>query len=160
MRFARFVSGSLKTLLSCVLMVGLFYVQSAEGEASRKWYVEGEALVLLKYDITQQVFSAESLASGTGRSYVARVASGAEAEVKKTYSARPIQADGKIYALLKSDVLTTEELIAELKRNPAVLLASPNPIIHLAAQVMATHPNDQYYTAGYLWGFGQSAKTL
>ena len=144
-----------KRLLLCALVAGLCFIQPACGEASSKGYVEGEALVLLKYDITQQVFSAKSLESGAGRDFVAQVASGAKAEVKKTYSARSLQADGRVYALVKSDVLTTEELIAELKKNPAVLRASPNYIMNINAQAMAAHPNDPIYAAGRLWGMSR-----
>ena len=48
---------------------------------------------------------------------------------------------------LRSTEKTTEELLAELRKNPAVLSASPNYIIRSSRT-----PNDPYYTGGQQWG--------
>ena len=124
----------------------------AEGRISPEGYVEGEALVVLGYDTGRGVFTPESLARGAGMDYLDSVARGAGATVSRTYKARYVQARGKVFALVKSDTKTTTELIAELKKDPRVIAASPNRIVHLYGARGVTHPDDTYYEAGALWG--------
>jgi uncharacterized protein YjdB/subtilisin family serine protease len=108
-------------------------------------YIEGEVLVLLKNDSSRKTLTSQSVESGAGRSYASNVAASVNAEVAQTYGALSAQS-GKIYALIKSEGKTTEKLLDELKRNPNVISATPNYIVHAMEQA----PNDPSY--GSLWG--------
>jgi subtilisin family serine protease len=106
-------------------------------------YVEGEALVLLKYNGTSKLSEA-SAASASVQNHVRNVAAKSGATAVTTYNALS-SASGKIFAHFKSDTETTEELIARLEQDPNVISASPNYINHALAI-----PNDPDYST--LWG--------
>ncbi|MDR1049273.1 MAG: hypothetical protein LBL51_05910, partial [Synergistaceae bacterium] len=108
-------------------------------------YVEGEVLVLLKNNTLERKLTARSVERGGGRSYANSVAAKAGARAERTYGALSAQA-GEIFVLVKSDVKTTEELIAQLEKDPNVISAAPNYIFYGADKV----PNDPDYSA--LWG--------
>lgn len=113
------------------LLVALF-----PGAALYAEHVEGEVLVVIKND-------GGARAAGD----VARAAAeSVEAEAVKTYSALSSQS-GNVFTLIKSDVKSTEELIAELKADENVIAASPNRINRTFAA-----PDDPYYKDGKLWG--------
>ncbi|MDR1621932.1 MAG: S8 family serine peptidase, partial [Synergistaceae bacterium] len=112
---------------------------------SKTQYVEGEVLVLLKNNTLEKKLTARSVESGGGKIYASGVAAKAGAKLEATYGALSAQS-GKIFAMMKSDVKTTEELIAELEKDPNVLSAAPNYIVY----AMDTEPNDPSYSA--LWG--------
>ncbi|MDR1977805.1 MAG: Ig-like domain-containing protein, partial [Synergistaceae bacterium] len=108
-------------------------------------YVEGEALVLLRSNTPRGTLSVRSVESGVSRSYANNVAASVGARAETTYGALSAQS-GKIFALVKSETKTTEELIRDLEKNPDVISAAPNYIV----RAMETRPNDPSYTA--LWG--------
>ena len=105
-------------------------------------YAEGEALVVLKNNVG--TLSTASLSSAAAMNYIAEVATSASAEAVTTYSELSA-ACGEIYVLVRSGTKSTEELIAELKKNPNVESASPNYIMFAAA----TRPNDTLW--GNMW---------
>ena len=107
-------------------------------------YAEGEALVVLKNGIG--TLNVASISSAASRNYVSSVAASVGAEAPVTYKALSA-ASGKVITLMKSATQSTEELIADLKKNPNVLNASPNYRVYALAT-----PNDQYYNSGSLWG--------
>ena len=86
-------------------------------------YAEGEALVLLKNKVG--TLSVTSLSSAVVMNYIAEVAARASAEVVTTYLELSA-VSGEIFVLMRSEVKSTKELIAELKKNPNVMSASPN----------------------------------
>lgn len=90
-------------------------------------YVEGEAMVLLRYAETP--IGSEPVSSDAAQNYARDVAARADAVVVKTYNALSA-ATGKIFAHFKSETLTTKELIARLEADPDVISASPNHISH------------------------------
>ena len=91
--------------------------------ASSPEYAEGEVIVLLKNgakDVMKQ-----SLKDGSARVFATAAAAKAVAKLEKVFNALSTQS-GYLYALIKSDALTTEELVAELRKNPDVISVSPN----------------------------------
>jgi subtilisin family serine protease len=119
---------------------------NAEGAPKHTKYAEGEALVVLKNSTGQKLKASAFSSGGTGQSRVQSVAKSARASAVKTYSALSEAADA-ILVHMKSDTQTTEELIAELNRNPEVLSAAPNYYKKLSRT-----PNDPDYVNGKLWG--------
>jgi uncharacterized protein YjdB len=126
------------------LLPALFMFAPAGGAEGAPRYVPGEALVVLK-NSTGQKLSASSLSQGgTGQSRVQSVANSVQASAVQTYAALSEAADA-ILVHMKSGSKTTEELIADLERNPDVLSASPNYYNRLSRT-----PNDTRYDE--LWG--------
>jgi subtilisin family serine protease len=105
-------------------------------------YVEGEAIVLLRNPGGAKLANVGM--SGAVQSYAARVAATNGGKVLKTYGALSEAADS-VFAHIKSDNESTEELLSRLKSDSNVLSAMPNYIGHL----MKT-PNDPEYDK--LWG--------
>ena len=101
-------------------------------------YVEGEALVVLRNNIG--TLNATSLNHTAAINYIGGVAGSASAEVVTTYSELSA-AGGEIFALIRSETKSTEELIAELEINPNVVSASPNYIMYAAVK----EPNDTHW---------------
>ncbi|MDR1579389.1 MAG: S8 family serine peptidase [Synergistaceae bacterium] len=136
-----------------LLLFTLFFTFAFCGAAFAEEYVEGEALVLLKYNGsgTSRLSGAGiaargvvDIASVTVQSHVQRVAAASDATVFTTYNALSA-ATGEIFAHFKSETETTEELIKRLKEDPNVISASPNHILRAFAR-----PDDSYYNQ--LWG--------
>ncbi|MDR1915784.1 MAG: S8 family serine peptidase [Synergistaceae bacterium] len=131
---------SARTLLALAVLVlvpQMVFAQPA--------YRSGEVLVVLKNNIGQ--ISASSLNSSAVSGYVKEVADTVGSRVSKTYAALS-KHSGDVFALLRSDTKTTEELIMELQDNPDIISVSPNYII----KALAT-PNDPDYNR--LWGLGK-----
>ncbi|MDR3231983.1 MAG: S8 family serine peptidase, partial [Synergistaceae bacterium] len=126
-----------------VLLWSLFGVPAMLHAAEPAQYAPGEALVVLKNRIGQ--VSAAALSSASGGNYVKSVAESAGAKVATTYAALS-EARNEIFVLIKSETKSTEELLAELAKNPDVECASPN----YRVQAFTTTPNDPDY--GSLWG--------
>jgi subtilisin family serine protease len=126
-------------LLSALLT---FAPAAGGGEVSK--YVPGEALVVLKNNTGQKLSALSFSPDGAGQSRAQSVASAVQASAVQTYAALSRAADA-ILVHVKSDSKTTEELIADLKRNPDVLSAAPNYYNRLART-----PDDARY--GELWG--------
>ena len=107
-------------------------------------YVEGEVLVVLQGpDRTLAAQNASSFRSALTRQADALAAS-VEAKTVGTYAA-VAAASGRNIVFLRSSTRTTEQLLADLKANPAVLGAQPN----YGAKPFKT-PNDPSY--GQQWG--------
>ncbi|MDR2529713.1 MAG: S8 family serine peptidase [Synergistaceae bacterium] len=124
--------------------------------ARNRNYVEGEAMVVLRArGATAFPLSAGLLTRTQAQSAAARVAAETitdrvASEVGgisgvETHAALSSSGVG-VFALLKSNAKTTEQLLADLKKHPDVVCASPNYIV----RVMATIPNDPRYSE--LWG--------
>ncbi len=129
----------------CLLLL-VFCVGSVSAAASPD-YVPGEVLVLLR-----EAPSANIQANGV--SFEAALAAQASAfaesvgaQAVRTYSSLAA-VTGKSILLLRSDVKSTEELLAAVEENDAVLGASPNYIVHATVE-----PNDPRY--GELWGMAR-----
>lgn len=120
-----------------LLLLILLTLATACPALASEQYIPGEALVVIK-----DPAAARSARSAGGRA--ATLATSVRAQAETTYTALS-EADGKIYALIRSDTQSTEELIESLKQDPNVLAASPNWIIRAQAK-----PNDPRYTE--LWG--------
>jgi subtilisin family serine protease len=116
---------------------------SADGARLAK-YAPGEAIVVLKNQIGQ--LSAAALSDASGKRYVASAAASVEAKAVTTYASLS-EAQGSIFVLMRSETKSTEELLAELKKNPDVLCASPNYRVRALRE-----PNDPSYLNGELWG--------
>ncbi|MDR1740595.1 MAG: S8 family serine peptidase, partial [Synergistaceae bacterium] len=107
-------------------------------------YAPGEVLVLLRGGTALGAASSTSAAAMTA--CADRVALSAGARTAKVYESLSAASGGQeIFALLKSDSKTTDEILANLSANPDVLAASPNYVKHSAKT-----PNDPSY--GSLWG--------
>jgi stage V sporulation protein SpoVS len=114
----------------CLLLL-VFCVGSVSAAASPD-YVPGEVLVLLR-----EAPSANIQANGV--SFEAALAAQASAfaesvgaQAVRTYSSLAATT-GKSIVLLRSDTKSTEELLAAVEENDAVLGASPNYIVHASA---------------------------
>jgi subtilisin family serine protease len=108
-------------LLALVFMI--FPFMDAASFAGSLEYVEGEVIVLLKNSTGKEMVKA--LSDGAVHALAAASAKKADAVVDtvyKTLSAR----SGYGFAVVKSDVLTTEELIKKLREDPDVVSVSPN----------------------------------
>ncbi len=71
--------------------------------------------------------TAESIRNGEIRRYIDEVAASADARVVSVFEYLSLAGkDRKIFVSVASDTKTSEQLIADLKANPAVLSASPN----------------------------------
>jgi subtilisin family serine protease len=139
---------SLKCAARIVLLFAVLLTATAPVTAFASGsYVEGEVLVVLKNGIFPSgTLSAASVSGEAGRSYVSSVAASAGAEAPVVYSYLSA-ARGKVIALMKSETKSTEELIADLKKNPNVLSVSPN---YRTNALAVRRPNDSDYDT--LWG--------
>jgi hypothetical protein len=110
----------------------LFCLFAQSGAAFAEEYVEGEAMVLLKYDEIPSP-SDDASSYDAMRRYVRSVAARSHATVVKIYDALS-SATGEIFAHFRSESEseTTEQLIARLKRDPNVISASPNHISRIS----------------------------
>ncbi|MCL1875979.1 MAG: putative Ig domain-containing protein [Synergistaceae bacterium] len=152
----------MKKLLFFLLLVVLF---SCPAFANSSEYVEGEVLVVI--DAPESGYSAFSVQDEVGvNAFSQSVLSEAQAfaeefdlEALETYP-EIANISGKSIIHLRSEYMSTEELIQELSSVPYVESVSPNHIIRLdgssAAQsteyaaFSALTPNDPYYSL--LWG--------
>ena len=108
-------------------------------------FVKGDAIVVFKAPEGQPVTASALKGNGVLLASVKAAVQSVGASVKTTYDVLS-EVDGKIIVHVHSDSLTTEELIAELKKRDDVISASPNKI----NRPLATRPNDQFYDQ--LWG--------
>ncbi len=104
-----------------------------------KDYVEGEVLVKFKKVISRHTVN--NVASIHGLSVAKRF---------KTLS----KMRGQECVLLKSDTLTTKEIMALLKKDPRVETVSPN----YKRRILQIYPNDTYF--GELWGLHNTGQTV
>ena len=97
---------------------------------------DGDVLVIFKGEDNQRV-TASSL-KGVGRDALraASIASENGAWVKNIYN-NLSQAGNGVFALIHSDILSSDELVSELLERPDVIAASPNYIVRAAVM-----PND------------------
>jgi len=122
-----------------LLFLAIFCTPAISPAHAADNYAEGEALVTIKNKIG--TLSAKSLSSTEAKNYIAGVAASASAEAVTTYSELSA-AGGEIFILVRSGTKSTEELIAELKKNPDVVSASPNYIMYAAEKKI---PNDKLW---------------
>ena len=126
-------------------------------------YREGEALVVMKgmsggvglHTKASLESSAAHLANSTADSAGARVT---------TLHGYITQRSDKVFALVKSDTRTTEQLIDELKANPDVLAASPNRIVGILNNPLGYSADRQWgidtINAPVAWNWDVSAPAL
>lgn len=131
-------------ILTIFLLASAAFAYSANAAKAPK-YVEGEALVVMKSS------AVASAAGNTART--AQACSSAAASLAASVNASSVQtfdalsaSSGKLFAHLRSDTKTADELISALKKNPNVIAASKNYI----SRVAATKPNDPMW--GDQWG--------
>jgi subtilisin family serine protease len=86
-------------------------------------YAEGEVIVLLKNNTGKDMVKA--LGDGSIHALAAGTAKKADAVLEKVYKSLSAQS-GYCFAVVKSDVLTTEELIKKLREDSDVVSVSPN----------------------------------
>ena len=125
--------------LCAVLLIGLL----SRGAAAS--YVEGEALVVFKKAPGAAV-TAASVERGSESFRLASLAAASGARVAQAYGALSEAGDG-VFALIRSETRTAEQLVEDLKARADVVAASPNYI----TRAMRT-PNDPRYVSGDLWG--------
>jgi len=122
--------------------------------AQTKPYVEGEVVVLM------------SSSGASGASAAVSAAEAVGASLKKTFKAAG--GSGASISVLKSETLTTEELLEKLKGHPDILGAEPNMVVRASYTTRATKsrfsngaasadvvPDDPYYESGHMWGLDQ-----
>jgi Synergist-CTERM protein sorting domain-containing protein len=112
--------------------------------ASAASFVPGEALVLLEGGFSEAVRAEKGAFEAALASRASAFARSVGAEAVGTYAAFSATT-GQTIVHLRSVGKSTEELLAALENNPAVLSARPNYIRHRSAV-----PNDPRY--GELWG--------
>jgi subtilisin family serine protease len=111
-----------------ILMLVVVFAASGRGAARAAEYVEGEALVVLRGTSQAGGLRARSAIERDDSLAARSVADAAGATATKVFSRFSITSD-KVFALIKSDVKTTDQLLAELRANPDVLAAGPNRIM-------------------------------
>ena len=116
-------------VLFVILALLLFFAPKGSALAASDEYVEGEAIVLLKNNAKTALTEA-GLASDEMQEYVNEEAGKADAAAVYIYVTLSVETD-EIFVLMKSDTLTTDELIERLNMNPNVISASPNEILRL-----------------------------
>ncbi len=131
----------MRTRISRVLAVALL-IFAACVSAFAEDYVEGEAIVVLKAPEDSQV-KASNL--GELRTAVDSKVRAMGASVQKIYATLS-ELDNSIFAHVKSETKTTQELIQEFEKRDDVLAVSPNGIKH----VLRTEANDASFDQ--LWG--------
>ena len=113
-----------------VIMASLvFFAPNGPALAAYDEYIEGEAIVLLK-NISKTALTEDSLAGDAMREYVSEEAGKADAVAAYIYVTLSVETD-EIFVLMKSDSLSTDELIERLNMNPNVISASPNAIFRV-----------------------------
>ncbi|MDR1048486.1 MAG: S8 family serine peptidase [Synergistaceae bacterium] len=129
---------------ACALAFLLLAGAAGAGAAApiRAQYIEGEALVLLKNDGVRSAAASAEAASARAAS----VAEASGARLERVYEALSAHS-GYVFAFVRSDSKTTEQLIADLKSDPRVLSASPNRVYRAFKA-----PNDPAFTEGKMWG--------
>lgn len=128
------------TLLILYLCLPLSFALAADMN-----YVEGEVIVVLKPDNMKKMkLASRAYVSAASFSKASSAAAKIGAEAVNTYPALT-QSSGKIFAHIRSNKKSAEELIKELKTNPEVLSVSKNYISHTASE-----PNDSEYNKQ--WG--------
>ena len=132
----------MKRFSRCVLFC--FFVLCLAGAAAAEPFVPGEALVLLRSTSGQRV-SRASAERGRDSGRMRLAAASAGSRVKRVYGALS-EAGDKVFALVRSESRTTEELLRALRANPDVLAASPNRVV----RAVGTLPNDADFDR--LWG--------
>ena len=121
--------------LCAVLLIGLL----SRGAAAS--YVEGEALVVFKKAPGAAV-TAASVERGSESFRLASLAAASEARVAQAYGALSEAGDG-VFALIRSETRTAEQLVEDLKARVDVVAASPNAITRVMRE-----PNDPRYVSG------------
>ena len=108
-------------------------------------YVPGEALVVFRKAPGDGV-TAASVERGSESFRLAALAAASGARVMQAYGALSEAGDG-VFALVRSETKTAEQLVEDLRARADVLAASPNRISRIMRE-----PNDPRYVSGELWG--------
>ena len=108
-------------------------------------HVPGEALVVFKRAPGAAV-TAASVERGSESFRLASLAAASGARVAQAYGSLSEAGDG-VFALVRSETRTTEQLVEDLRARSDVLAASPNRISRVMRE-----PNDPRYVSGELWG--------
>ena len=108
-------------------------------------HVPGEALVLFKRAPGAAV-TAASVERGAESFRLASLAAASGARVAQAYGSLSEAGDG-VFALVRSETRTAEQLVEDLRARADVLAASPNRISRVMRE-----PNDPRYVSGELWG--------
>ena len=130
-----------KTRLLLAALLCAAFVPSARAAS----YVPGEALVVFKKAPGAAV-TAASVERGSESFRLASLAAASGARVAQAYGALS-EAGGGVFALIRSETKTAEQLVGDLKARADVAAAAPNYI----TRAMRT-PNDPRYVSGDLWG--------
>ena len=128
----------LSALLLTVLLLG---ARSAAWAAA---YREGEALVVLR-GTSGGAGTLSQASRETSASRVAGSAAGLAGASVITLHGYMTPSSDKVFALIKSDTMTTEDLMDKLRDNPDVLAASPNHILR-------AYENPDGYNESTQWG--------
>jgi len=132
-------------ITAAVLLFSPLPALASVQNASENEYVPGEAVVVVEAGTSGEGLTAMEFGNMLSSS-AERIASAAGGNTAGI-TAAIASVTGKNIILVKSSKKTTEELLAELRKNSAVLSASPNYKIRLSRT-----PNDPYYTSGQQWG--------
>ena len=132
-------------ITAAVLLFSPLPALASVQNASENEYVPGEAVVVVEAGTSGEGLTAMEFGNMLSSS-AERIASAAGGNTAGI-TAAIASVTGKNIILVRSTDKTTEELLAELRKNPAVLSASPNYKIRLSRT-----PNDPYYTSGQQWG--------
>ncbi len=108
-------------------------------------HVPGEVLVVFKRAPGAAV-TAASVERGSESFRLAALAAASGARVAQSYGALSEAGDG-VFALVRSETRTAEQLVEDLRARADVLAASPNRISRVMRE-----PNDPRYVSGELWG--------
>ena len=128
-------------ILSACFMICLLASSPSYSESE---YKKGDVLVVLKPGISQVTVSSLTGMGGVDSLRLASIASSSGAYVVNSYK-NLSEKSNTVFALVHSDIKSSEKLAKELLNNPEVLAASPNYI----ARISAT-PNDPRYSEQ--WG--------
>ena len=131
-----------KSFLLAAVLLGLL---TAPGGGLAAPCVEGEALVVFK-KAPGAVVTAASVERGAESFRLAALAAASGARVMQAYGALSEAGDG-VFALVRSETVTAEQLVEDLRARADVLAAAPNYITRTMRQ-----PNDPRYASGELWG--------
>ena len=132
-------------ITAAVLLFSPLPALASVQNASENEYVPGEAVVVVEAGTSGEGLTAMEFGNMLSSS-AERIASAAGGNTAGI-TAAIASVTGKNIILVRSTDKTTEELLAELRKNSAVLSASPNYKIRLSRT-----PNDPYYTSGQQWG--------
>ncbi|MPL97928.1 Subtilisin amylosacchariticus [bioreactor metagenome] len=132
-------------ITAAVLLFSPLPALASVQNASENEYVPGEAVVVVEAGTSGEGLTAMEFGNMLSSS-AERIASAAGGDTAGI-TAAIASVTGKNIILVRSTDKTTEELLAELRKNPAVLSASPNYKIRLSRT-----PDDPYYTGGQQWG--------